>query len=60
MYYAVLGAIILALGLFMVICPRLSTKKEMRDNPKAVAGIRKRGFIVIACGIAVIIIWLFL
>ena len=56
MYYIVLGVIMLALGIFMVVCPRLATKKSMRDNPKAVSGIRKRGFFVIACGIAVIVI----
>ena len=38
MPYAILGAMICLLGLFMVIFPKLSVKKEYRDNAKAVSG----------------------
>ena len=55
MYYVIFGIIIIALGLFQVICPKLSTKKEERDNPKAVSQMRKKGFLVIAIGIAVVL-----
>ena len=41
----------LGLGLFMAIDPKNATKKEMREDEKAVAGIRVRGFILIGCGI---------
>ncbi|MBR2750602.1 MAG: hypothetical protein IKD90_05680 [Clostridiales bacterium] len=60
MPYWILGIVMCLLGLFMVICPKLSVKKEMREDPKAVSGMRIRGFIVIACGILVFVINYFL
>ncbi len=59
MYYAFiafLGLMMLGLGLFMVISPRNATKAEERDNEQAVASVKKRGFIIVACGIVVVII----
>lgn len=56
MPYWILGIVMCLLGLFMVICPKYSVKKEMREDPKAVSGMRIRGFVVIGCGIAVIVI----
>ncbi len=56
MPYAILGAIICLLGLFMVIFPKLSVKKEYRDNAKAVSGMRIRGIVVLVCGILVFVI----
>lgn len=57
---SIFGIMMLLLGLFMVIFPKQSTKKEMRDDPSAVEKIRKNGFIVIGCGIVIIIITIFL
>lgn len=45
------GVCMLGLGLFMAIDPKNATKKEMREDEKAVAGIRVRGFILIGCGV---------
>ena len=56
MPYAILGAIICLLGLFMVIFPKLSVKKEYRDYAKAVSGMRIRGIVVLVCGILVFVI----
>lgn len=53
---SIFGIIMILLGLFMVIFPKQSTKKEMRDDPSAVAKIRRNGFIIIGCGIGVILI----
>lgn len=44
------------LGLVMVINPKGSTKKELQNDVSAVAKTKKNGFIVIACGIIVLII----
>ena len=50
----ILGCIILVMGIFMVACPKMCTKKEMRDDPDAVAKTRKAGVSEIVCGILVI------
>ena len=51
-----LGVIIVILGLIMAILPRISTKKDRRDDPKAVAKTRMSGFIMIVLGILVVIL----
>ena len=51
-----LGVIIVILGLIMAILPRISTKKDRRDDPKAVAKTRMSGFIMIVLGIVVVIL----
>ena len=51
-----LGIIIVILGLIMAILPRISTKKDRRDDPKAVAKTRMSGFIMIVLGIVVVIL----
>ncbi|MBO7565235.1 MAG: hypothetical protein J6T40_10415 [Clostridiales bacterium] len=56
MYYTIFGIIIIALGIFQVACPKYATKKDQRDDPKAVSLMRKKGFIVIAIGIAVVLL----
>ena len=56
MQYWILGSIICLLGLFMTICPKLSVKKELRDDAKAVSGMRIRGIVVLVCGVLVIVI----
>ncbi len=56
MILIILGAVLIALGLFMVICPKQAAKKENRDNPEAVSKVRKSGIIEVVCGILLIII----
>lgn len=51
-----LGVIIVILGLIMAILPRLSTKKDRRDDPKAVAKTRTSGVVMIILGILVVIL----
>lgn len=51
-----LGAIIVILGLIMAILPRLSTKKDRRDDPRAVAKTRTSGVVMIILGILVVIL----
>lgn len=53
-----LGICIACLGIFMAVCPKQSTKKEMQDDEAAVAKIKRNGFILIGCGAAVIILGL--
>ena len=50
------GAIFIALGLFMSICPKKAVKKEDSENEEAVKKIRRNGFIEIGCGIIIILI----
>ncbi|MBO4347355.1 MAG: hypothetical protein J5840_06930 [Lachnospiraceae bacterium] len=50
-----LGIIVVVLGLIMAIFPRASTRKDLRDNPKAVAKNRLSGFIMIVLGILIVI-----
>ena len=50
------GSIMFILGLVMVINPKGSTKKELQNDVSAVAKTKKNGFIVISCGIIVLII----
>ena len=40
----------------MVINPKGSTKKELQNDVSAVAKTKKNGFIVIACGIVVLVL----
>lgn len=47
----VLAIMMLGLGLFMIICPKLATKKELRDDPNMVAKNRKSGIVITICGI---------
>lgn len=46
-----LGVIIAGLGLFMALFPRISTRKDRRDDPRAVAKNRISGFIMVVLGI---------
>lgn len=51
-----LGIIVVVLGLIMAIFPRASTRKDLRDNPKAVAKNRISGFVMIVLGILIVIL----
>ncbi len=59
MGYFLVG-IITALGLFMTLAPKISTKKELRDNENEVAKIRKNGIIMSVVGILALIVLLFI
>ena len=50
------GGIMFFLGLYMVINQKSATKKELQNDADAVAKIKKNGFILIACGIVILII----
>ena len=50
------GGAIFVLGILMTVMPKLMTKKEMRDDPAAVAKVRKGGIIEIICGIIICIL----
>lgn len=40
------AVVMIVMGLFMIAFPKLSTKKEKRDDPEAVAKIRKTGVLL--------------
>lgn len=50
-----LGIIIVLLGAFMALFPRISTKRDRRDDPRAVSKNRVSGFIMIVLGILLVI-----
>ena len=47
--------IVVIIGIIMAILPRISTRKDRRDDPKAVAKTRFSGFIMIVLGILLVI-----
>ncbi|MBP3921051.1 MAG: hypothetical protein J6D28_05755 [Bacilli bacterium] len=49
------GTIIFLLGIFMVASPKKSTKEELRNDEKMVSKTRKNGFIVIICGLVILV-----
>lgn len=53
----ILAVLIFCLGLFMVLCPKLATKKALRENPAAVAKVRRGGICEMIVGILLIVIY---
>ena len=51
-----LGIIIIILGLIMAILPRMSTKKDRRDDPKAISKTRMSGIVMVILGILVVVL----
>ena len=54
MYYLIpvfLGIVIAILGIIMAIFPRVSTRRDRRNDPKAVMKTRLSGFVMIVLGI---------
>ncbi len=51
----ILALLIFCLGLFMVLCPKLATKKALREDPAAVAKVRKGGIFEMIVGIMLLI-----
>ncbi len=43
------------LGLVMAVFPKICTKQEFREDPFQVSKIRKSGFIMMGCGLALIV-----
>ncbi|MED9903526.1 MAG: hypothetical protein UFG06_05010 [Lachnospiraceae bacterium] len=54
----ILGGLMALLGLYMVLCPAKATKKELRDSAADVNKTKKSGFVVIGCGVVLVIIGL--
>lgn len=52
-----LGVLIFCLGAFMTLCPKLATKKALREDPAAVAKVRKSGICEMIVGILLIVIF---
>lgn len=50
------GGMMFILGLVMFINPKGSTKKEFQNDESMIAKTKKNGFIVIACGIVVLVL----
>ncbi len=55
-----LAVVVAVLGLFMAIFPKLSTKKEKRDDKKAVSTVRTSGIVLTICGIGLFCLFKFL
>lgn len=51
-------AVVAVTGLFMAICPKLATKKDMRENAAAVSKTRKGGILLAIVGIIVFVLFL--
>ncbi|SDJ76545.1 hypothetical protein SAMN04487760_11424 [Lachnospiraceae bacterium G41] len=59
MYYLIpvfLGIVIAILGIIMAIFPRISTRRDRRNDPKAVMKTRLSGFAMIVLGILLAIL----
>lgn len=54
----ILAVLVILYGIFMIACPKQSTKKKYRDDPAKVATMRKVGFIWVICGIILFILQL--
>ena len=50
------GAFFVIYGVLMMACPKAMIKKEWKENPEKLANMRKKGPIVIICGIVNIVI----
>ncbi len=53
--YILSGCFVL-LGLFMAAMPKQATRKSLRDSEDVVKKTRRNGFIVIVCGIILLLI----
>lgn len=56
----VLSGILVLLGLFMVVMPKQSTKKELQDSEDALKKTRRNGVIVAILGIILLLIDIFM
>lgn len=54
----ILAGIMVLFGIFMIACPKQSTKKKYRDDPEKVAKVRKAGIVWVICGILLFILQL--
>lgn len=53
----ILAILIFCLGLFMFLCPKLATKKALREDPAAVAKVRKSGIVEMVVGILLLVLF---
>lgn len=53
----VLAGLVFLLGVIMVLCPKACTKKALRDDPEAVARVRKSGIIEMVVGVLLVILF---
>ena len=51
-----LGIMMILLGTYMSLNPKKATKEELRNDENIVKKTKKNGFIVIGCGIVLIIL----
>ena len=56
MYEYILAVVFFVIGLIMAVVPKLSTKKELRDNPNDVAKVRSSGVKMMICGGAILLL----
>lgn len=56
----ILSGVLILLGLIMVVLPKQSTKKELRDSEEALKKTRRSGIIVVVLGIVLLLIDIFL
>ena len=57
MYYylpIIFGVVVIVMGICMIAFPKAMTKKELREDPNAVAKTRTSGVVEVVCGIAII------
>ena len=52
----ILGTLTILLGVYMVISLKNATKEELRNDEYQVKKTKKNGFIVIICGIVIILV----
>lgn len=54
----ILAVMIFCMGLFMFFCPKLTIKKELREDPAALAKMRKGGIFEMILGILLLVLFL--
>ena len=53
---SIFGVMMILLGTYMAVNPEKATKEEFRNNEKIIKKTKRNGFIVIGCGITLIIL----
>ena len=56
----ILGIMMILLGIYMSGNPKKATKEEFRNDEKVIKKTKRNGFIVIGCGITLIILGILL
>lgn len=58
MFQIILAVLIFCMGLFMLLCPKLTIKKELREDPAALAKMRRGGIFEMILGVLLLVIFL--